>query len=99
MAWWRLRFSSPSDRPLQWLIPTAATVSLSWLLVGSLYPAVVGGPYGWQRTAIVDGNFALMFIAAVGAFSARPKMQVWTGWACIMLGLIWAFVAAINATV
>lgn len=60
---------------------------------------MVDGHYGWQRTVIVDGNFVLMVIAAGGAFSARPKMEVWTGWACIMLALIWAFVAAISATV
>ena len=83
----------------EWFIPTVATFNLSWLLIGSFYPAVVGEHFGWLRTVIVYGNFALMFIAAIGAFSARPKMQGRTGCACILLDLIWAFVSAINASV
>lgn len=97
IGWWRALRSQPVGTG--WVVPAVATISLAWLLVGSLFPTYWGPSYGHLRSAIIDGNFVAMLLAAVAAFSSRLKLQTWTGSACLMLALVWAFVASINATI
>lgn len=99
IGWWRLLRARIPDGLWSMLAPGTTTMSLLWLLLGSVVPSLWGAYYGHIRFAIIDGNFIVMILAAIIAFASGAKRQPWVGAASLMLALIWAFVAAINATV
>ncbi len=98
IGWWKLLQTRSEGNSMSWLVPAGATSSLVWLLMGSVFPNLWGAYYGHLRFAIIDGNFIAMLLAAIAAFSARPRLQIWVGGASLMLAFIWAFVASIKAT-
>src|SRR6185437_9295762 len=89
IGWWKFLRSQTQRSGAGWIVPAVATISLAWLLIGSLFPSYWGPFYGYLRTAIIDGNFVVMLLAAVAAFSSKPKLQMWIGVACLMLALVW----------
>jgi hypothetical protein len=95
VGWWKLTHSQNQTARRTWILLTVATASLFWLLLGSLFPSLWGAYYGHLRFAVIDGNFLGMLIATV--FSVLRNQRFWTGAGCLMLALIWAFVAAINS--
>jgi len=82
---------------MTWISLSVATASLFWLVLGSVFPSLWGAYYGHMRFVVVDGNFLIALSAALVAVSR--KQGIWTVAACLMLALIWAFVAAINSVV
>jgi hypothetical protein len=77
----------------------AVTVSILWLDAGLIWPRLWGFSHSHLRSIVIDGNFLLMMIAAIGAFSRRSRSTIATGIAAAVIGMAWAFLSAINAAV
>lgn len=75
------------------------TVSVTWLLVSFRIPAVLGGSYSHWRFAVIDGNFVLMLLASIAAFSNTTRLKLPVGAACVLTTILWSFIGAMNATV
>lgn len=77
----------------------AATISYVWLVVATLVPAILAGYYTNLRFALIYVNVLAMLGFAIIALANKTRRSVPAAIACLMLSVLWFFVAAINSTV
>lgn len=88
------------DKTLSSVLPLGIVLaSLAFMFSGGFHPAVWGPDYSKMRFAIIGTNCLIVLCAALTAILSRPKRQIWTFIAALMLTLVWAFVYAINSVV
>jgi hypothetical protein len=77
----------------------AATVSFVWLIVAVFVQVMLAGYYTNLRFALIYANVLAMLAFAIIALMNKARRSLPTAVACLMLSVLWFFVAAINAVV
>lgn len=96
---WALYLRRPRAVRPAYLAPLiCVTLSVTWLLVSLRVPSVLGGSYSHWRFTVIDGNFVLMLLASIAAFSNATKLRLPVGAACVLTTILWSFIGAMNAS-
>ncbi|HEY2460399.1 MAG TPA: hypothetical protein VGI16_06315 [Candidatus Acidoferrum sp.] len=89
------------DRSYLWFTAPLCigTMSLGWLALALAIPKAMGSDYSDDRYAIIEFNFFAALVAASLAALIMRRARIPTVVGCLLLCLVWAFIAAINSVV
>ena len=93
LAWVRMT----NTLPVRQLVPLyAASLSFVWLVAGLFFPVSLGGYSTTLRYTLIEANLALMLVCSIMAFTKKSALSRTAGTACVMMLIVWTYVAAIN---